>query len=108
MKNTLKVLLAIGLVSVLAGCKVEVVAVQGGDVAWSGGGCLEGSNCVIEITDPNFSNAFTVTPKPGYEFVKWQKAAGFLCGDSTSLTCTVTMPADANAAAAIIGLFATA
>jgi len=48
-----------------------------------------------------------VTPKPGYQFVKWHKGSGFLCGDSTNLTCTFTMPADANLATTVIGVFAT-
>lgn len=90
----------------VAGCKLEVVAVQGGDVSWSDGTCLEGNNCVIEITDPNFSDNFSVTPKPGYEFVKWQSGDGFLCGEETG-SCAFTMPADADQAAAVIALFRT-
>jgi hypothetical protein len=105
--NITKPLLLLCMVGALAGCKLEIVAVQGGDVGWSGGSCSEGNNCVVQITDPNFSDSFTVTPNPGYEFVKWQKGSGFLCGDSTNLTCTLTMPADAGVAAAIIGVFAT-
>jgi Divergent InlB B-repeat domain len=101
-----KVLAILAVTGLVAGCKLEIVSVQGGDIAWDGGSCAEGSNCVIQITDPNFSKTFTVTPKPGYEFLKWQKAPGFLCGDSTA-PCAVTMPADANLAAAVIGLFAT-
>jgi uncharacterized repeat protein (TIGR02543 family) len=102
-----KIFAILAVATLASGCKLEIVAVQGGDVTWSGGSCPEGSNCVIEITDPNYSNSFTVTPKPGYQFVKWQKAPGFLCGDSTNPVCTFTMPTDANLATAVIGLFVT-
>jgi len=91
-KKLLKVGLMLAATALVAGCKIEVVAVQGGDIAWEGGSCPEGSNCVIEITDPNYSNSFTATPKPGYKFTAWRAGSNFLCGqDSVKFkkTCTV-------------------
>ena len=91
-KKLLKVGLVLAATALVAGCKIEVVAVQGGDIAWEGGSCLEGSTCVIEVTDPSFFKNFTVQPKPGYKFTAWRAGSNFLCGqDSVKFkkTCTV-------------------
>ena len=104
-----KFLLIASAVVVMTGCKIAVVVVEGGNVESPVGTtfCSEGSNCLIEITDASFSQTFTAVPKLGYEFVKWRSGAGFLCGDSTNPTCTFTMPANADVAAAVIGEFET-
>jgi Divergent InlB B-repeat domain/Thrombospondin type 3 repeat len=109
----LRILTLLALASLVAGCKLEVVAIQGGGVSYGPHPedvCAEGRNCVLEITELNYAEprVFTAIPKPGYEFVKWQKGEGFLCGGSTNPTCTVTLPENPDQARAITALFVTA
>jgi len=106
-KKLLKVGLVLAATALVAGCKIEVVAVQGGDIEWEGGRCPEGSNCVIEITDPDFSKSFLVKPKPGYEFVHWRRGVWHLCRGDTSQRCNFTLPADDNDANTLIGIVRT-
>ena len=91
-KKLLKVGLVLAATALVAGCKIEVVAIQGGDIAWEGGSCLEGSTCVIEVTDPSFFKNFTVQPKPGYKFNNWRAGSQMVCGQDSlkfKKTCTV-------------------
>jgi len=91
--QVLKLLLVGGFLTLVTGCKLITVVVEGGDVESPAGitFCAEGNNCSILISDPNFSQSFVAVPKPGYEFVKWQAGDFFVCGDSTDPMCTVTL-----------------
>jgi hypothetical protein len=55
-------------------------------------GGTEGKFCTFDLTAVKlpYTETFTVTAKPGYRFVKWQKAVDFKCGDSTDPACTIT------------------
>jgi hypothetical protein len=78
-------------VSLIVGCKVAVIVVEGGEVQSIGAvTCLEGTICMVEVNDTNFSASFTAVPNPGWHFVKWNKGWGLLCGDSTNPTCVVS------------------
>lgn len=90
----------------VAGCKLTVISPPGGDVTSPNLNCAGGTVCEVTIDDTSYADTFTANPKPGYEFLKWQRAAGFFCGDSAA-PCTVELPADNDLAAAIVGVFAT-
>ena len=104
----LKLLLLTVIVCIAAGCKVEVIAVEGGSVVSLSGtrDCVEGTNCVFEITDPGYSETFTAVPRAGYEFVNWQDGAKFECGGRTASSCTSFMPGGA-VSVTLIGLHET-
>jgi hypothetical protein len=101
-----KILTVFGAVALLAGCKLVVVSPQGGDVTSLSNtrNCAGGSLCEIDVKK-QFSESFTAVAKPGYQFVRWQKGTDFLCGDSTSPTCAVTLSGNAAVDAAIVALF---
>ena len=75
----------------LAGCKLALVVVEGGEIQSESGsfGCQAGSNCVVEIEDTNFREVFNAVPAPGFEFVKWVKGDGFFCGGTTNPSCVI-------------------
>lgn len=82
---------------ILTGCKLAVMVPPGGMVESSSGtrdcdGGTEGKFCTFDLTAVTlpYNESFTVTAKPGYRFVKWQKAVDFKCGDSTDPVCTIT------------------
>ena len=79
----------LALVSLLSGCKVAILVVEGGDVESASGTytCLEGNICVIEITTTDFNETFIAKPAEGYEFSHWLKGGGTFCGDSTDPNC---------------------
>lgn len=83
---------ALLVMSLLAGCKLALISVYGGQIQSESGRyvCQVGRNCLVEITDTNFSDVFTAVPLSGYEFVKWQSGPGFLCADSTDPVCSVS------------------
>jgi hypothetical protein len=76
-----------------------VIVVEGGEVQSIGSGtCLEGTICMVEVNNTNFSESFTAVPKVGWAFVKWNTGEGFFCGDSTDPTCVLsTIGTDGNA-----------
>lgn len=91
--RSLKSFLLFVVVSFCSGCKLAVISIPFGEITSSNASynCAAGSVCETKLS-PGFSESFTATAKPGYQFVKWQKGDGFLCGDSTNATCTVTIP----------------
>ncbi len=74
------------------GCKLAVMVPSGGDVTSASNtrNCSGGSLCEHNITDSTFNESFTAVARPGYVFSKWNTGAGFLCGDSTNPTCTIS------------------
>ena len=90
--NILKPVAILGLAGSLTGCFLEVIVPTGGKVTSlsSTRDCAESRNCVIEITDATFSEAFTAIPEVGYVFSKWMGGGDFLCADSTDPVCTVS------------------
>lgn len=98
MKALLAALLILSACSSLSSCRVGVAVFKGGDVISDSGtrDCAEGRTCEFQVNDTDFVEVFTAQAKPGYEFVKWRQGDGYLCGDSTLPTCTVTNVAGAG------------
>ena len=98
MSSLVKVLVILFVTALVAGCKVAVIVVEGGEVQSIGSGtCLEGTICIVEVNDTNFSETFTAVPNPGQHFIKWNSGEGFFCGDSTNPTCVLsTVGTDGN------------
>jgi hypothetical protein len=89
--KVLRLLLFACVVSIATGCKVAVIVVEGGEVHSTGSGnCAAGTICIVEVTDTNFSETFTVVPDPGWYFEKWNSGGGFLCAESTNQACAVS------------------
>lgn len=92
-----RVLALISVLSLVAGCKVAVMVVEGGEVqSVSSGTCqpatpgVAGAVCIHEVTDTNYSETFTAVPDTGWEFVKWNSGGDFRCADSASPTCVIS------------------
>lgn len=85
-----KAVLILGLLA-LAGCKLHVIALKGGEVQspTGAGTCLEQTSCFHDIADTSFAESFEAVPAPGYVFVKWYGGEGFQCRNSTDTICTV-------------------
>jgi hypothetical protein len=91
MSSLVKVLVILFVSALVAGCKIAVIVVEGGKVQSNGSDfCLEGTVCIVEVTDTNFSESYTAVPHPGWGFVKWNTGGGFLCANSTDPTCTLS------------------
>lgn len=91
MKRTLKFLLLISIAALLAGCKLAVIVVEGGEVRADGSGtCVASSICVVDVTDPDFSETFKAVPDEGWYFQKWNSGDRFFCGGSTYSTCLLS------------------
>lgn len=89
----------------LSGCRLAVIAVQGGEVqSISSGTCLAGTVCVNEVTDTSYSESFTAVPDTGWNFLKWNAGSDFLCENSTNPVCSVsnTLVAGDSVAEAIV------
>lgn len=76
----------------LAGCKLAVIVVEGGNVDSLSGSrdCLAGNNCVFQVTDTDFSETFTAVPLPGWRFLRWNSGGDFFCQDITSTQCVLS------------------
>jgi hypothetical protein len=98
MSFLVKVLVILFVTAVVAGCKIAVIVVEGGEVQSVGlDTCAEGTICIVEVNDTNFSETFTAVPNPGQHFIKWNSGEGFFCGDSTNPTCVLsTVGTDGN------------
>lgn len=86
-------MLAVSAVVILAGCKVAVIVVEGGEVqSVSSGTCLSGSVCLHEVSDTNYVETFTAVPDTGWEFVEWNSGGDFFlgCADPASPVCVVS------------------
>ena len=56
MKKTLKFLLLISIAALLAGCKLAVIVVEGGEVQSTGSGiCVASTICIVDVNGANFS-----------------------------------------------------
>jgi len=83
----------------LAGCRVGVSVFEGGDVLSASGerNCFEGNNCEFTVDSALFAETFTAQPRHGFVFTRWRDGAGFLCGNSTNPSCTVSLVGKPNA-----------
>jgi len=91
MKMMSRILLLLSVTVFLGGCKLAVIVVEGGSVQTTGSGtCLAGTICIVDVTDPNFSETFTAVPDTGWYFEKWNSGDRLFCGGSTNPTCTLS------------------
>jgi hypothetical protein len=87
----------------LAGCKLAIINPEGGTVYSLSGtrDCTPGKVCTFDVDSTTFSETFTAVPAPGYDFVNWVPGERFICDDSTSPDCTLTLVDDALAQAVV-------
>lgn len=88
MKQMSRIFLLLSIIALMVGCKLAVIVVEGGEVESIGSGiCVAGSICIVDVTDPNFSETFKAVPHTGWYFKKWNSGYRFFCGGSTSPNC---------------------
>lgn len=65
----------------LAGCRLEIIVPEGGQVTSASGNynCDEASTCQADIVDGNFEETFTALPNAGYRFVGWSQTQSNVC-----------------------------
>ncbi len=101
MSSASRILAITCVVGVIAGCKLAVIVVEGGEVQSVGAGtCVAGTVCTTEVNDTSFSDTFTAVPDEGWYFEKWNAGSNFLCGDSIDPSCA--LPLDTLAGNSII------
>ncbi len=82
----IKRVLALCILTVLAGCRITISVPEGGAVDSLSGNysCSANSVCDVDIGSPAFDETFVAVPEQGYVFSGWRNAAGNLCpGDVT-------------------------
>jgi hypothetical protein len=91
MKKALNVILVLAIAALITACKLAIIVVEGGEVQSTGSGtCIASAICVVDVTDPNFSETFTAIPHDGWNFIKWNSGRRFFCRDSTDPECTLS------------------
>ena len=91
MKQMSKFLLLLSITLLMAGCKLAVIVVEGGEVQSTGSGtCAEGTICIVDVTDTNFRETFTAVPGSGWYFQKWNSGDNFFFGGSILPTCSLS------------------
>ena len=91
MKLMSRFFLVLSITVLIAGCKLAVIVVEGGEVeSYDSGICVASAICIVDVTDPNFSERFTATPYTGWYFKKWNSGDRFFCGGSTSPSCVLS------------------
>lgn len=91
MTKNVMFLLFISIAALLAGCKLAVINVEGGEVQSIGSGtCAAGTVCMINVADTTFSEAFAAVPDEGWYFHKWNTGGRFLCGNSSNPECRLS------------------
>lgn len=94
------------LLATLNGCRLALSVVEGGSIESASGvyTCLEGKNCIIEISDTDFTETFTAVADDGWVFTNWLAGQNMLCGGSTDPECPIDLTGlagDENAEAVI-------
>ena len=90
--QTLRFLLLISIATLMAGCKLAVIVVEGGEVkSDSSGTCMAGSICSVQVTDTNFQDAFEPAPNEGWYFDSWKSGDRFFCGGSNVPVCILSL-----------------
>ena len=100
MNGIIKLFALVAATSLFTGCKLAVMVSSGGTVTSASRAmdCNGPKFCEFDISDAEFSETFTATPRTGYEFVKWQDGEAFLCANSTDPVCLVELPEGAAGA----------
>jgi len=75
----------------LPGCKLLIIVTNGGSVNANiaSTNCAALTNCEFDIVDSTFVEEYEAIPDPGYQFVNWYDAPGFLCPGSTNPLCII-------------------
>lgn len=85
--------LALCLLSLLciSGCKVTVIAPQGGAVATGDMAfiCMPGERCDISVNNFDVNMKLYAVPAPGYRFVHWKKGEHHICPGFEELSCNI-------------------
>lgn len=72
------------LLSVLAGCRLEVAVPEGGRVISDNGFvCLAGETCEVSIDSTAFDDTFNAVADSGYTFEGWREGDAHACAGST-------------------------
>ncbi len=66
----------------LSACNIQVKVPEGGKVTWSGGECLAGQTCAVEVASVSFDETFIAVPEPDYIFAGWRSGDRYFCGGS--------------------------
>ena len=86
-----KFFLLLSLTVCIAGCKLAVIVVEGGEVqSINSGTCLEGTICVHQVNDTDYTETFTAVPNSGWAFVNWQSGDRFFCRGSIDPECDIS------------------
>jgi hypothetical protein len=80
----------------LAGCKVAVLMVEGGEVVFgnytgSGETCTAGNICFLDVPDTSSTTIFYAQPDEGWEFVRWNSGQNFWCPGSQNPLCELPL-----------------
>ncbi|MEH6586177.1 MAG: hypothetical protein V7720_06445 [Halioglobus sp.] len=91
MKLAPKILFFMSITVLVAGCKLAVIVVEGGEVqSDQSGTCVAGAICLVEVIDTNFSDAFVPIPNDAWYFDSWNSGAGFFCGGNIDPVCSLS------------------
>ncbi len=91
MKWASRFILLLSIAALTAGCKLAIIVVEGGEVQSTGSGvCVANVICVVDVTDPNFSEIFTAVPDEGWYFHKWNSGSRFFCDGSSVPECNLS------------------
>jgi len=89
--RTFKLLALLSVILILQGCRLAIIVVEGGEVhSTTSGICVADSICIIDVSDPYFSETFTAVPDEGWYFHKWNSGDRFFCGDNKYPDCTLS------------------
>lgn len=83
-----RILVLLSLTALLGGCKLAVIAVEGGEVlSLLSGTCSAGTVCIQDINSDDFSDTFTAVAEPGWYFAGWNSGDGFFCARVSGSSC---------------------
>lgn len=80
--NIRTILFAISVAVLLAGCKIQFAALDGGEIYAQTEGfvCSEFRKCTANVVDTSFNESFLARPKEGYAFDGWVNGTDYFCG----------------------------
>jgi hypothetical protein len=92
MKAVLKIVLLLVITSLMIGCKLAVVVVEGGEVMSTSPIICEGSNvCIFDVEDTSFADTFAALADSGWYFEKWNAGDRFFCAGSSDPLCMLSL-----------------
>lgn len=92
MSAMMKRVVVLFLAVLVAGCRLAVIVVEGGEVQSNFGVCSSGNVCVIDgLPSENTVEFFTAVPAPGWFFHHWNAGDRFICGDSALPVCELNV-----------------